>query len=81
MPPVAGVYRHYKGQRYQVLGTASHSETLEPLVVYRALYGEHGLWVRPLAMFTETVLVDGNSLPRFALEKADASSPRPMERP
>ena len=81
MPPVAGVYRHYKGERYQVLGTARHSETLEPLVVYRALYGEHGLWVRPLAMFVETVRVDGKSVPRFALEQADAPSPRPMERP
>jgi hypothetical protein len=81
MPPVAGVYRHYKGQRYQVLGTARHSETLEPLVVYRALYGEQGLWVRPLAMFVETVQVDGHSLPRFTLEQADAPSPRPMERP
>ena len=81
MSPVVGVYRHYKGQRYQVLGTARHSETLEPLVVYRALYGEHGLWVRPLAMFVETVLVDGKSVPRFALEQADALSPPPMERP
>lgn len=81
MSPVAGVYRHYKGQRYRVLGTARHSETLEPLVVYRALYGEYGLWVRPLAMFVETVLVDGKRVPRFALEQADAPSPTPMERP
>ena len=78
MPPVAGIYRHYKGQRYQVLGTARHSETLEELVVYRALYGEHGLWVRPAAMFGETVLVDGTAVPRFALETA---SPDPMEQP
>ena len=78
MPPVAGIYRHYKGQRYEVLGVARHSETLEELVVYRALYGEHGLWVRPAAMFSETVTVDGQSLPRFALETA---SPDPMEQP
>ena len=78
MPPVAGIYRHYKGQRYQVLGTARHSETLEELVVYRALYGEHGLWVRPAAMFGETVTVDGLPVPRFALESA---SPDPMEQP
>ncbi|SEI49906.1 DUF1653 domain-containing protein [Frateuria terrea] len=78
MPPAAGVYRHYKGQRYQVLGVARHSETLEELVVYRALYGERGLWVRPAAMFSETVNVDGQSLPRFAL---DTASPDPLEQP
>lgn len=78
MPPVAGIYRHYKGQRYQVLGTARHSETLEELVVYRALYGEHGLWVRPAAMFGETVTVDRETVPRFTLETA---SPNPMEQP
>jgi hypothetical protein len=72
--PVAGIYRHYKGQRYRVLGTAHHSETLEPLVVYRALYGEHGLWVRPLAMFCETIERDGASVVRFALEQPDAES-------
>ena len=63
-----GTYRHYKGNRYEVLGVARHSETEESLVVYRALYGEHGLWVRPLGMFTETVLVDGREMPRFARE-------------
>jgi len=61
-----GLYRHYKGPRYEVIGTATHSETEEILVVYRALYGEFGLWVRPLAMFTETVTVDGAPVPRFA---------------
>lgn len=79
MPPVAGIYRHYKGQRYQVLGTARHSETLEELVVYRALYGEHGLWVRPMAMFAQTVTVDGEPVPRFALETS--SPPDLMENP
>jgi hypothetical protein len=74
MPPVAGIYRHYKGQRYQVLGTARHSETLEELVVYRALYGERGLWVRPTAMFAQTVVVDGVPVSRFALEQADDAS-------
>ncbi|UGB37448.1 DUF1653 domain-containing protein [Frateuria soli] len=73
MPPVAGIYRHYKGQRYQVLGIARHSETLEELVVYRALYGGHGLWVRPMAMFAETVTVDGEPVPRFALESPSQS--------
>lgn len=61
-----GQYRHYKGNLYQVIGTARHSETDELLVVYRPLYGERGLWVRPQAMFKESVIVDGRSLPRFA---------------
>ncbi|NGO90658.1 MAG: DUF1653 domain-containing protein, partial [Halomonas sp.] len=53
-----------------VMGTAQHSESEEPLVVYRALYGDYGLWVRPLAMFTESVTKEGHTQPRFALEKA-----------
>ena len=68
--PVPGIYRHYKGNLYEVMGTAQHSESEEPLVVYRALYGDYGLWVRPLAMFTESVTKEGNTQPRFALEKA-----------
>lgn len=65
-----GIYRHYKGNLYQVLHTARHSETEETLVVYRCLYGEYGVWVRPLAMFSETVTVDGKEVPRFELVKA-----------
>ncbi|MEH6556655.1 MAG: DUF1653 domain-containing protein [Oceanicoccus sp.] len=61
-----GLYRHYKGNDYQVLGVAGHSETGESLVVYRALYGERGLWVRPLSMFIEQVDVDGDRVSRFA---------------
>lgn len=64
-----GIYRHYKGNLYQVLHTAHHSETEEALVVYRCLYGEYGVWVRPLKMFTETVVVEGQSVPRFELIK------------
>ncbi|UOZ07420.1 DUF1653 domain-containing protein [Amycolatopsis sp. WQ 127309] len=60
-----GRYVHYKGNEYEVLGVASHSETEEQLVVYRALYGERGLWVRPEAMFTETVETPGGPVPRF----------------
>ncbi len=60
-----GRYRHYKGNEYTVLGIARHSETLEELVVYRPEYGERGFWVRPVAMFLETVTVDGKELPRF----------------
>lgn len=60
-----GRYRHYKGNEYEVLGVAKHSETEEEVVVYRALYGEGGLWVRPLAMFLETVLIEGHRRPRF----------------
>ena len=61
-----GRYRHYKGNEYTVLGVAKHSETLEPMVVYRAEYGERGLWVRPAGMFAETVTVNGVRVPRFA---------------
>lgn len=64
--PKPGIYRHYKGNEYRVLGLARHSETLEPLVVYEALYGERGRWVRPAAMFTETVEAGGKRVPRFA---------------
>lgn len=60
-----GRYRHYKGADYEVIDVARHSETLEEFVVYRPLYGERGLWIRPLAMFTETVEVEGELLPRF----------------
>ena len=60
-----GRYRHFKGGEYQVLGMAKHSETLEPMVVYRALYGEGGLWVRPAAMWNETVERDGQAFRRF----------------
>ena len=65
MPLLPGKYQHYKGQFYHVTGVATHSETEEPLVVYRCLYGEFGLWVRPLAMFTEMVVVLGQEVPRF----------------
>ena len=60
-----GIYRQLKGNFYEVIGTATHSETGEEMVVYRALYGEHGLWVRPAAMWAETVNRDGYSGPRF----------------
>lgn len=63
--PRPGRYIHYKGNAYEVLGIARHSETMEELVVYRALYGEHGLWVRPRKMFCESVIVSGKSQPRF----------------
>lgn len=65
-----GKYRHYKGKKYEVIGLAHHSETLEPLVVYKALYdsdefGSNALWIRPLSMFTEEVKVDNKKVPRF----------------
>lgn len=62
-----GRYRHFKGNEYEVLGTARHSETEEELVVYRALYGEGGLWVRPVSMWNETVERDGQTFRRFTL--------------
>ena len=60
-----GKYRHYKGKEYQVIGIAKHSETLEDLVVYKALYGEGQMWVRPVKMFEEMVAVDEKETPRF----------------
>ncbi|WP_119154953.1 DUF1653 domain-containing protein [Caldimonas tepidiphila] len=69
LPPLpdtpTGRYRHYKGGEYEVIGVARHSETLEPLVVYRPLYNQTGWWVRPHAMFFETVTIDGVEQPRF----------------
>lgn len=67
----AGYYRHYKGHRYEVIGVANHSETEEKLVVYRALYGDRGLWVRPLDMFMESVVVEGTTQPRFMFERSN----------
>lgn len=64
-----GIYRHYKDRLYEVIGVARHSETQEPLVVYRALYGEFGLWVRPLAMFTEVIEHQGRRVERFRYER------------
>ena len=70
LPPLPAVptgrYRHYKGGLYEVIATARHSETLEPMTVYRALYGEQGLWVRPAAMFAEDITLEGVRQPRFA---------------
>ncbi|MCC6759091.1 MAG: DUF1653 domain-containing protein [Candidatus Omnitrophica bacterium] len=64
-----GIYDHYKGKRYQVVGQALHSETVEPMVIYKALYQgdfpEGTLWVRPMAMFKENVVINGKSVPRF----------------
>jgi hypothetical protein len=61
-----GKYRHYKGNEYQVISMATHSETLEPMVVYQALYGEKGIWVRPARMWNELVEVNGQTVLRFA---------------
>ena len=60
-----GKYRHFKGKEYELVGIAAHSETMEPMVVYRALYGDQGLWVRPVAMWNEIVERDGYCGPRF----------------
>lgn len=60
-----GIYQHYKGKLYQVIGLARHSENLEELVVYQSMYGDYGLWTRPLKMFTEDILIDGKNVPRF----------------
>ena len=71
LPPLIetllGRYRHYKGGEYDVVGTVRHSETLEPMTLYRARYGQMGLWVRPAAMFNETVVIGGTQQARFTL--------------
>lgn len=64
---IEGIYMHYKGMRYKVVGIARNSETLEELVVYQALYGTHELWVRPVIMFLEYVVINGKRQPRFKL--------------
>ena len=64
---LGGIYRHFKGKRYQVLCLAKHSETLEELVVYKKLYDDGGVWVRPRPMFTDNVTVDGKTVSRFTL--------------
>ena len=67
-----GIYRHYKGNQYEVIGSAKHSETLEDMVIYRALYGERGIWVRPASMWDNLIEVDGKTVKRF--EYIDKSS-------
>ncbi len=76
-----GIYRHFKGNLYEVLEVGTHSETQEQQVVYRALYGERGIWIRPLAMFFDTVERDGNSCKRFTwIESSDAQfGPRGLQ--
>jgi hypothetical protein len=79
LPPLPearlGRYRHYKGGEYEVVGVVRHSETCEPLVLYRALYGERGLWVRPYAMFFEHGSFDGRVQPRFSMVDAAIDAP------
>tara|TARA_B110001452_G_scaffold133611_1_gene111094 strand:+ start:3565 stop:3783 length:219 start_codon:yes stop_codon:yes gene_type:complete len=72
MSVIKGIYKHYKGNLYEVVDVAKHSETEEEHVVYRTLYGDYSLWVRPLAMFNETVELDGQQVARFEyVEDAD----------
>ena len=71
MSIIQGIYRHFKGQKYQVIGVAIHSEGEADMVVYRPLYGDRKLWVRPLEMFQESVEVDGIIRPRFELLEKD----------
>ena len=63
-----GVYRHYKGNKYEIVGFAKHSETLEDMVIYKTLYGEKSTWVRPLSMWAEEIEVDGKIVKRFEYE-------------
>ena len=64
-PILLGRYRHYKGNEYEVIGFAKHSETLEDMVIYKALYGERGTWVRPLSMWSNPIALDGRTVKRF----------------
>ncbi len=76
-----GIYKHYKGQEYQVYSTAQHSETNETVVVYRCLYGNYDLWVRPLEMFLEDVFIDNKNIPRFEYIRAgDSTDLPPLEK-
>ena len=68
---IGGIYKHYKGNEYKVIGVAKHSETLQELVVYQALYGEMGLWARPKTMFLERIQKDGKEIERFAFIKKE----------
>jgi len=86
LPPLpevpTGRYRHYKGNEYELIGAVRHSETLQPLALYRPLYGEGALWVRPYAMFFETVVIDGVVQPRFArIDAAAQAENRPDQPP
>lgn len=84
LPAIApGRYRHYKGAEYEVLGVVRHSETLEPMVLYRPLRGDAGTWVRPFGMFVEVAVFDGRRQPRFApTAGADApADPRTVDKP
>ncbi len=71
-----GIYKHYKGNLYELIAVANHSETLEKLVVYKALYGEGGVWVRPLSMWDEQIEINGKTVHRFELveEKAEVQN-------
>ena len=73
--PRPGIYRHFKGNLYRLVAIGHHSETLEPVVIYQALYGERGYWVRPLSMWSECVTRDGQTLPRFSYVGESESPP------
>lgn len=75
-----GLYRHYKGNLYQVFALARHSENLEPLVVYQALYGSYGIWVRPYSMFVETIEYQGNKVPRFEFIGENTAHPPTLKK-
>lgn len=78
-PIPLGLYRHYKGNQYEVIGFARHSETLEDMVVYKALYGEGGTWVRPLSMWENLIEVDGETVKRFEYVSENDASDRQYE--
>jgi hypothetical protein len=78
-PIPLGIYRHYKGNQYKVVGFAKHSETLEDMVVYKALYGECGIWVRPLSMWDNPIEIDGKTVNRFEYIEENGDTNRQHE--
>lgn len=70
-----GIYQHYKGNHYHVVGIARHSESLEEIVVYQSLYGDYGMWVRPLSLFQESITFNGQTIPRFKFVSAPLAHP------
>lgn len=70
-----GIYQHYKGEHYNIIGVASHSETGESLVIYQALYGSYGLWARPVSMFTSSINLDNKEIKRFKFISSGVQNP------
>ena len=80
LPILFGLYQHYKGNLYQVIGVAQHSENHDIFVMYQALYDDYNIWIRPFDMFTETIVIDGKEQPRFTFLKETMTKVAPFEK-